>query len=76
VPGFDRLAPRHLLAVDHGRQEVAIALAIDWIDEQGIERLACLARDVGMVGRILVAEFVGVGPSDVRAKAMTVPRST
>jgi len=35
---------------------------------QGIECLACLADYVGLMGRMLVSEFVGIGRRDVASQ--------
>src|ERR1700677_690075 len=63
-----RLIEFHPLAVDHDRDEAIVALAVHRVGAQGIERLARLAGDVSMIGRILIAELVRVGGRDVASQ--------
>jgi hypothetical protein len=73
---FHRLAEFYPLTVDHDRDEAIVALAVRRIGAQSIKRLEHFAGDIGLIGWILVAEFVGIGRAMSRASAMTVPRST
>jgi hypothetical protein len=66
-----RLVEFYPLAVDHGRGEAIVALAVRRIGTQCIERLVRLAGDVGMVGRILVAELVSIGSIRISGVAGT-----
>jgi hypothetical protein len=50
-----------LLAIDHRRDELRVARPMDGIGAERVESLAGLAGDVGVIGWILVAEFLRIG---------------